>query len=338
MRIHITDIYNIGGTAAQCQNMVADIAKDIFHCNELGIHCYPVSTDSSEMLRARLDGILAAVGKEDMVIFQSPSWNGIGFDRALLERLNAYRKTKKIFFLHDVPPLMFESNRDFLGEHIELFNQADLLIVPSQKMAEFLAGEGLTVQKIVVQRMWDFPVSIDASVTPQFRKVMNFAGDTNRDKFSFAKGWNYDSVKLAVTAREGDWEHGANIEFLGWIQDQNILSNVIRKNGGFGLLWAEDGYWKEYMKLNANSKLSLYLAAGLPVMVPKSIPEAGTILRKNLGLAVESLDEAVEIVEGMEEGRYQQMVQNVGQFAELIRGGFFTRKALTDAVFYLLHD
>ncbi len=338
MRIHITDIYNIGGTAAQFQHMVTDIARELFSCNELGVHLYPMDSDSPEMLRTRMDGILAAVEWDDIVILQSPTWNGVLFDQAFIERLNRYGGVKKILFIHDVTPLMFESNRNLLPGYMQIFNDMDLLIVPSQKMAEFLAGEGLTVQKIVVQRMWDFPVSIDTSVTPQFRKVMNFAGDTNRDKFSFAKGWNYDSVKLVVTAREGDWKHGVNIEFLGWIQDQNILANVIRKSGGFGLLWAEDGYWKEYMKLNACSKLSLYLAAGLPVIVPNSIPEAGTILRKDLGLAVESLDEAVETVEGMEEGRYRQMVQNVERFAELIRGGFFTRKALTDAVFYLLYD
>ena len=36
--------------------------------------------------------------------------------------------------------------------------------------------------------------------------------------------------------------------------------------------------------------------------------------------------------------KYSQMVRNVSEFGELIRGGFFTKKALIDAVFRLLYD
>lgn len=336
MRIHITNIYNLAGMAAASQHMVANIAKDVLHCNELGIHRYPAGTDSTEMLRARVDGILASVELGDIVVFQYPSWNGVGFDKAFLDRISKYRMVKKIIFIHDIPPLMFESNRCFLGEHIELFNMADLIIAPSQNMVDFLSCEGLTVKKTVVQGMWDCPVSIDDSIIPQFNKLANFAGKTDGFKFSFTKDWKYDTVELAVTASEGDWKHGKNCKFLGWFQDQNVLANVLRSNGGFGLLWSENEYWKEYTKLNACSKLGLYLAAGLPVIVHNSIPEASTILLKNLGLAVESLDEAVEKIECMRKEEYDQMVRDVGQYGELIRGGFFTKKVLIDAVFNLL--
>lgn len=338
MRVHITNIYNLAGTAAQSQHMVADIAKNILHCNELGIHRYSVESDSAEMLRARMDGILGSVESGDIVIYQYPSWNDITFDKKLFEQINKYRIVKRIFFIHDIPPLMFESNRCFLGEHIELLNQADLIIVPSQNIANLLSQEGLFVQKIVVQRMWDCILSIDDSVTPQFKKLINFAGRTDQYKFSFVQKWEYDCIKLAVTAKEGDWKHDTNIEFLGWFQDQNILANVLRKQGGFGLLWTEDEFWKEYMKLNACYKLGLYLAAGLPVIVHNSVPASDTIIRKNLGLVVDTLDDAVKKVERITKEEYDQMVRDVGLFGELIRGGFFTKKVLTDAIFHLLYD
>lgn len=338
MKVHITNIYGLGGTAAEAQQRVADIAKNTLHYNELGIYHYGVEYDSPEMLRTRIDGIIAAVGWNDIVIFQLPTWNQIEFDEKLVWQLSAYGGLKKIFFIHDVPPLMFESNRYLLKRYIDLYNHADLVILPSKNMVSFLRDEGLKVEKIIVQKMWDCPVLIDFSIRPQFNKVINFAGNANMDKFSFVKRWEYEDVKMLVTASENDWEHGENIEFMGWFNDQNRLANTLRSNGGFGLLWSEDSYWREYSKMNASYKFSTYLAAGLPVIVHSSIPEAETVLRKGLGMVIDSLDEAIEKIENITEEQYNQMVQNVGAFGELLREGYFTKKLLTDAVFKLLYD
>lgn len=338
MKVHITNIYGLGGPAAQIQHHVAKVAKEILHYNELGIFCYEVGSDTPEMLRTRIDGIIAAVWLGDVVILQLPTWNDISFEEALIGKLGKYRDLKKIFFIHDVIPLMFEVNRDLLKRYISLYNQSDMIILPSQNMADFLCSEGLSVSKILIQGLWDYPVSVDLKVTPHFNKTVSFASDTNMEKFSFVQKWNHQNVKLAVTAREGDWEHGENIRFMGWFHDQNLLANALRNNGGYGLLWTEDPYWREYMKLNTCAKLGLYLASGLPVIVHGSIPQADLILRKNLGFVVDSLDEAVAKIEGTTEEQYNQMVQDVGIFGELLRGGYFTKKLLTDAVFHLLYD
>ena len=103
-------------------------------------------------------------------------------------------------------------------------------------------------------------------------------------------------------------------------------------------MWTKDSYCREYMKMNANYKFSAYLAAGIPVIVNNNIAERDTIVRKNLGLAVDSLDEAVSKVEKMNRKQYDEIVSNVKIFSNLIREGYFTRKCLTDAVFKLLYD
>lgn len=77
MKIHITNIYGLGGTAGKAVQTVANIAKSTLHYNELGIYHYPFETDTKEMLRTRLDGIIASVGHGDIVIFQVPTWNDI---------------------------------------------------------------------------------------------------------------------------------------------------------------------------------------------------------------------------------------------------------------------
>lgn len=340
MKVHITNIYGHSSvsTALKAQNRTADLAREVLNFNELGIYCYQVNSDSPEMLSTRLDGIIAPVGHGDIVIFQYPTWNDIRFDKGLINRISHYRGLKKIFFVHDILSLMFESNRCHLKEHIAFFNQADLIILPSQRMLDFLYAEGLSVKKAVIQKMWDFPVAIDQTVIPAFRKVINFAGNPDLLKFEFVKDWNYDGVELRVTAEKGDWAQGKKIGFLGWFKNDISLLTALRKSGGFGLVWTNDPYCGEYMKMNANYKFSAYLAAGIPVIVSNCIAERDTVVRKNLGLAVDSLDEAVNKIENMSDAQYNDMTANVAVFSELIRDGYFTRKCLTDAVFQLLYD
>lgn len=340
LRVHITNIYGFASisTALKAQNRSAKVAKENLNYNELGIYIYDVASDSPEMLRSRVDGIIASVSEEDIVILQFPTWNAFEFDEALLNRLKLYRGLKTIAFVHDMIPLMFESNRYLLARHIQFLNRTDLVILPSRQLAEFLRGEGLTVEKIVIQRMWDFPVAIDRSVSPPFGRVINFAGVVEHEKFAFARDWKYDAVELRVTANQADWMQRKNIKPLGWFNDDTYLTNALRNSGGFGLVWSEDPYWREYMKLNANYKLSAYLAAGIPVIVNSCVAEKHTIFRKNLGLVVDSLDEAVEKVSNISQEAYDKMTADVAAFSELIRQGYFVKKALTDAVFQLLYD
>ena len=340
MKVHITNLYgqSSSSTALKAQNRTARVARETLHFRELGIYCYDISVDTPQMLGSRLDGIIAAVSNGDVVIFQFPTWNDPEFDEALISRLDLYRGLKKIVFVHDMRSLMFESNRYVMGREIALMNRSDLVILPSERMFTFLRGEGLTVEKVVYQRMWDFPVAIDRSVRPRFERVINFAGDPDQEKFKFVKNWSYDAVQMRTTAKSADWAEGKNIHVLGWVQNDTILVNALRCSGGFGLLWSEDTYCSEYMKMNANYKLSMYLAAGLPVIVSSSIAERDTIVRKNLGIAVDSLDEAVERVAAISQAEYDKMVDDVAVFSELIRESYFTKKVLADAVFKVLYD
>lgn len=339
MKVHITRIYGFAGTGSKAQEAVATIAIRDLNFDELGIFRYPVDSDSSEMLQTRLDGILASVVHGDVVIIQSPTWNNPYFDERLMDKLYCYAGLGKIILVHDVLPLFLESYRPHLKRYIDFYNRADVIILPTRNMEHFLRENGLTVKKVVVQRMFDYVVSVDQSFKPPFRKVINMAGNPNQDpKLNFCKNWSWETVQLAVTVDGGDWAQKRNVRFLGWFQNDNLLIDALRRSGGFGLLWVEDPYWNEYIKLNASYKFSTYLAAGLPVIVPTGVGEEDTIRRKNLGLVVDSLDEAVERIGNMSEREYREMADNVEEFAYLLRDGFFTRKALTDAVFGLWND
>ena len=63
-----------------------------------------------------------------------------------------------------------------------------------------------------------------------------------------------------------------------------------------------------------------------------------TLLRKNLGIIADSLPEAIDRVQTMTTTEYDQMVNSIDDFAKLICGGYFVKRALTEAIFKAFYD
>lgn len=330
MKIHITNIYGQSSksTALIAQNTVAKIARTLAF-NELSIYFYDIKVDSPRELDKRLDGVLAGVANGDLVIFQSPTWNDMKYDEEFVKKLKAYKNVKIAFFIHDVLPLMFLSNRYLFKRVINFYNQADVLIVPSNSMSKLLRKQGLKVKKIVIQEMWDCLTDLDLPV-PKQNDYLNFIGDPQ--KFSFANNWNYD-LPLHLFSTNAPVA-GEKVDFKGWQSPTNLLLKLAE--GGWGLVWSNNLDVEEYMKVCLSYKLSTYLAAGIPVVVKKEISNQKIIEDNKLGLVVNDLNEAVIKVKSLSSKDYQEYIEHTIHFAELLRNGFFTKKLLIETVHCLL--
>ncbi|HFR3767091.1 sugar transferase [Streptococcus suis] len=328
MRVYITNLngHAASSTAQIGQNMVTDLAIELGY-REMGIYSYNMATDSPSELSKRLDGIVAGLSHGDVVIFQTPTWNSTEFDERLMAKLKVYQ-IKLVIFIHDVVPLMFESNYYLMKRIISYYNMADVLIAPSQRMIDLLRKEGLTVKKTLVQGMWDHPTK-----TPQlpatFQPLIHFPGSPAR--FGFIKQWNY-SIKLTVYSNE-EGEYPEQVTRVPYRPDEQLLLEMSR--GGFGLVWMDD-HDKGYQELYCPYKLGTFLAAGIPVIVQRGIANQEIIEANGLGLVVDSLDEAVEKIQTMTPADYQEFVTRVRSFNPLLRQGYFTKKLLVDAVFNAL--
>lgn len=328
MRVYITNINGqaASSTAQLCQNMVTDIAVSLGY-RELGIYAYNMKSDSPSELSKRIDGIIASIRPGDVVIFQSPTWNTTAFDVKLMEKLKLYQ-IKIIIFIHDVVPLMFAGNEYLMEPTIAYYNQADVIIAPSQAMVDHLRRDGLTVSKVILQEMWDHPSSVPQKEA-HFQKLLHFPGSPER--FPFVQNWSYPT-KLRVYAWQ-ETKLPEAVERYAFRPDQQLLMEM--SEGGFGLVWADDDA-KSYHQLTCQYKLGTFLAAGIPVIAQKGIAGHRLIEANHLGFLVDDLEEACHIVEHMTEDDYQNLVGSVRQFSPLVRQGYFSRRLLTEAVFQAL--
>lgn len=331
MKLHITNLYGQSplSVALMSQNMVTDLAKQL-DFKEIGVYHFNADGESYESLAVRFDGMNAAIGNGDVVVYQFPSWNGLHFDGSYISRLKIYADIKIIIFVHDIPPLMFGSNYYLMPRTIEIFNMADAIILPSEKMLETLRAEGLTVKKVLFQNMWDH--TIDAFIgRPQFHPIVNFAGTPSR--FHFVENWHYP-YQLQLFSDQGVANSSANVRHQGWKFKQELLL-ALNRNGGFGLVWFQ-GEDEDYYTKNVSYKLSTYLAAGLPIIVPRCLSNAFLVEEHGLGLVVDSLDEASDCLAQVTEADYEAMVSRVMRYRDLLIHGYFSKKLLIDSVFEVL--
>lgn len=332
MRIHVTNVYgfSIRSTVLQSQHEVVDILKDLCD-SEIGLFRYYNEEEPRNELSSRLDGIIARLNAGDIVIFQSPTWNGVDWDNALVDKIKLYGG-RVVFFIQDVPPIQFENNYFLMPYFIDMYNKAEVVVVPSEKMYQRLVEEGLTVKKYVVQKMWDFNVHMDLH-TPSFEKKLYFLGDVSR--FPFFQNWQYDTPLHVFGNHKPDYDY-SKVHFGGWLNKTELLLELSK--GGFGLVWGNQENPKDepdYYKMNCSYKLASYLSAGIPVIVPDYLSNADFVKENNIGFVVSSLEEADKVIQECSEKKYSEMLSSVKNVQYLINNGYFTKKLFVDSLMKL---
>ena len=129
-------------------------------------------------------------------------------------------------------------------------------------------------------------------------------------------------------------QNAGNIIYHGSVPS-DIIPEKFSK--GFGLVWDGDridtcsGNTGTYLRYNNPHKLSLYLSAGLPVIIWDEAAEKPFVMENQVGFAVHSLYEIEEKLNSLTEKEYFNFVKHAEHMAKKLKAGEYTRLALKTA-------
>lgn len=133
MKLHISNIngFNASKELLDAQAKISKVGIEL-GAYEMGIYTYPVDSDSDVELSKRLDGIISALGFDDIVVLQLPTSNGYKYDCLLMAKILAYH-TKLIIYMH---------GECLDSSYLNLLKRADSIIVNKNVNYHFLKNRG----------------------------------------------------------------------------------------------------------------------------------------------------------------------------------------------------
>ena len=129
-----------------------------------------------------------------------------------------------------------------------------------------------------------------------------------------------------------DTNYSDKIKYNGAFSPEEIVHVITDLK--FGLVWDGEsinsctGLMGDYLKLNNPHKTSLYLAAGVPVIVWKEAAMADFIIANNLGITVDSLEDLETKINSISINEYSKMRENAKNFSKKLINGYFTKNSI----------
>lgn len=276
---------------------------------------------------------------ESVVLWQGPNsyTNRLGF--LILRALKRQKAVKLIALLHDIDELRMEPCAYLLKskrQHDFILKYADAVIVHNKKMALYLTETGVAQENLVSLGIFDYLSNGVVTDNACFEKSITLAGNLDCTKAAYLKelsslngihfhlyGPNY-SLQEAVE----------NISYHGVVKPEELPSLLTK---GFGLVWDGnsvstcEGTMGQYLRYNNPHKLSLYLSAGLPVVLWNQAAEADFVKQHSVGICVSSLNEAADKIACMLPDEYSFYAQNARKISAELRKGRYLSNALRHA-------
>lgn len=283
--------------------------------------------------------------KGAILVMQHPLYIGVRYLK-FLKIAKKVKRFKVIFLIHDL-----ESLRNMLPAYHKLFQEldqrmfetGDVFIAHNQKMSAYLGGQGIPDHKIFCLGLFDY-------LTTSGKHIENHSSEEG-----IVIAGNLDPEKSGYIYQLTEKNCGRQLVLYGtnFAQDRMLKTNYCYKGifppdelpyelkGSYGLVWDGNeihtctGSMGNYLRYNNPHKLSLYVAAELPVIIWRQAALADFVSSHQIGILVDSLEEIEEKTAKVQAAEYEEMKENIKTLAEKVRSGGYLLEVYEEVVGFL---
>lgn len=308
---------NHAGTKAR--NDAETILKRV-GCKPINSKRYILTSDESENIQSNIKNRLELskyfldllTVKNKIVFVQYPM---LSFDKATEYLSKIAQHNRLVFLVHDVHGLK-RQNQAEIAQEIAMLNLASAVILHNRFMEAKLKEYGLSVEKIYRLNIFDYLYTGEIISARANESGVAFAGNLEKSEFfrQFCNANPYITLHLYGQRFDDSLSLFQNIHYSGNFKPDEIPGKLA---GKYGLVWDGDsidtcsGIFGEYTRYNNPHKLSLYLVAGMPVIVWKQAAIAEFVEKNGVGITVNSLEGLGKIISSISNESYEIMLKNV---------------------------
>lgn len=245
--------------------------------------------------------------------------------KILLKRNNAIT----VLLIHDLNSVRL--NKISLKKEIKQLNSYKYVIVHNSQMLNFLRENGCRSELLNLE-IFDYLIECKDMQKGECDDIV-VAGNLCKEKSGYI--YSLGEISELTFGLYGvglDTNNIAGNLLYHGVFEPDVLPLVI--NGKWGLVWDGDsihtckGLCGEYLRLNNPHKMSLYLAAGLPVIVWSDSAAALFVEQNNVGILVEDLSELKNAIRKITPKMYAGLCENVSKIGKKIIAGNYLKSKM----------
>lgn len=317
--------YNAGNKAV---NDIFAIAKESGYTK---LYYIKRSANSFIRLSRLIMGLMTCLISSEKILLQYPITNAPRVERFLINIFLKIFKKDVTIVVHDLNTYRFGGVLDLY--EIKALKRASNLLIHTHAMKKFLTKYGIPENKMLIIGAFPYLIEKRNSIDRSKNNEIVFAGNLDKSYFlryisNFASKNNI--IFNLYGTKTNDISFNERVKYMGRFSPEDV-SNL---QGKWGLVWDGDsldtcsGNLGQYMRINSPHKVSLYIAAELPIIIWSGSALASYVINNKLGIAVDSFEELNDIIKNMSQESYQQLLDSIREFSSNITTGRLLKRLL----------